>query len=102
VNVDVESLLKNADKSPRTNRHPMPPPPAAAAAGAYAGAYAVGLPPPGLAVPPQYFPPGFPAGIAGVPAAALYGMGPYGGVAGPPPPRMGGGGGGGRRRRRRR
>ena len=98
VNVDVESLLKNADKSPRTNRHPpMPPPPAAAAA---AGAYA-GLPPPGLAVP--YYPAGFPAGIAGVPAAVLYGgMGPYGGVAGPPPPRMGGGGGGGRRRRRRR
>jgi hypothetical protein len=96
VNVDVESLLKNADKSPRTNRHPpMPPPPAAAAAGVYAG-----LPPPGLAVP--HYPPGFPAGIAGVPAAALYGMGPYAGVAGPPPPRMGGGGGGGRRRRRRR
>ena len=102
VNVDVDALLKNADKaSPRRNRYPAmpappPPPPPPAAAAAAAGIYA-GLPP-GAAAAAPYYPPGLPVGIAGVPAVANYPMVGMGG----PPPGMGGGGGGRRRRRRRR
>ena len=103
VNVDVDALLKNADKaSPRRNRYPAmpvppppPPPPPPAAAAAAAGIYA-GLPPGAAAAP--YYPPGLPVGVAGVPAVAYYPMGGMGVF----PPEMGGGGGGGRRRRRRR
>ena len=99
VNVDVDALLKNADKaSPRRNGYPAmpapppppPPPPAAAAA-------AVGIiagPPPGAAAAAPYYPPGLPVGVAGIPAVVYY---PVGAVGGPPP-----GMGGGRRRRRRR
>jgi len=101
INVDVDALLKNADKtSPRRNRHPaMPPPPpppppplppAAAGVGMHGGF------PPGVA--PPYYPQGLPAGFAAIPVAFV----PMAGVGGPPPPGMGGGGGGGRRRRRRR